>query len=267
MSRVRSVDGTSIAFDRVGNGPPLIVVDGALCRRAFGPSATLAARLASHFTVYTYDRRGRGDSGDAASYSLSREVEDLEALIGVAGAPAALLGLSSGGALALHAAASRLPIAGVVAYEPPYVGDAGQGDTPAHEAELRRLLAHGQRSGAVKYFMRDMVGAPAAAVIMMRAMPWIWRKLVDVAHTLPYDAAVMTGFRVPRARFAAIAAPTLVMHGSKTPARLKHAAHATRDAIPGAVHSELAGQSHNVKPGVLAPAVISFLTAVMAAAR
>ena len=109
--------------------------------------------------------------------------------------------------------------------------------------------------------MKDMVGAPAPIVVMMRLMPWIWRKLEAVAHTLPYDAAVMTAFRIPRARFASIGVPALVMNGGKTDPRLKEAAQAIAKAVPGARHRELPGQTHNVKPDVLAPAVVEFLTA------
>ncbi len=205
MSHVRSTDGTTIAYERSGNGPALILVDGALCSRAFGPSAKLAPLLARHFTVYVYDRRGRGQSGDTPPYSPAREVEDIAALIKETGGSASLLGLSSGGALALEAAATGLAISKVVAYEPPYVDDSGQRGGAAYEDQLKRLLASGNRGAAVKYFMKDMVGAPAALVVLMRLMPWIWRKLEAVAHTLPYDAAVMTAFRIPRSRFASIA--------------------------------------------------------------
>src|SRR5688572_4094273 len=253
MSQVRSKDGTTIAYERSGSGPPLILVDGALCSRAFGPSPKLAPLLARHFAVYVYDRRGRGESGDTPPYSPAREVEDIAALIEAAGGSASLLGLSSGGALALEAAASGLSITKVVAYEPPYVDDAGQRGGDAHEAELRNLLARGNRGGAVTYFMKDMVGAPAPVVVLMRLVPWVWRKLKAVAHTLPYDASVMTQFRIPRARFAAIATPTLVMHGSKTDDRLKNAARMIAAVVPGARHRELAGQTHNVKPAVLTP--------------
>jgi hypothetical protein len=121
-------------------------------------------------------------------------------------------------------------------------------------------LEEGNRGGAVKYFMKDMVGAPAPFVVMMRLMPWIWRKLEAVAHTLPYDAAVMTGFRIPRARFASVAVPALVMNGGKTDPRLREAARAIAEAIPAACHRELPGQTHNVKADVLAPAVVEFLT-------
>jgi pimeloyl-ACP methyl ester carboxylesterase len=258
MNQVESKDGTTIEYERTGRGPALIIVDGAFCSRAFGPSPKLAKKLASHFTVYTYDRRGRGRSGDTGPYAPAREVEDLAALVEAAGGSASLLGLSSGGALALEAAASGLPIEKVIAYEPPYVDDRGNRGGPEHEERLRRLIAQGHRGGAVKYFMKDMVGAPAPMVVMMRLMPWIWRKLSAVAHTLPYDAALMTGFRVPRPRFSSIKVPTLVMNGSKTDARLKDAARTVAAVIPSAEHSVLLGQTHNVNPSVLAPAVVRF---------
>ena len=267
MNHVTSKDGTPIAYERSGSGPALILIDGALCSRAFGPSAKLAALLASYFTVYTYDRRGRGQSGDTPPYAPAREVEDIAALITEAGGSASLLGLSSGGALALAAAAEGLPITNVVAYEPPYVNENQPGDGARHARELARLLADWDRGGAVKYFMKDMVGAPAPVVMLMRLMPWIWRKLQDVAHTLPYDTAVMTEFRVPRARFASIATPALVLNGSKTDTRLKDAARAVAGAIRGAQHRELAGQTHNVGPRVLTPVVVDFLIPAAAASN
>ena len=217
--------------------------------------------LARHFTVYAYDRRGRGQSGDTQPYAPAREVEDIAALIEAAGGSACLLGLSSGGALSLEAAANGLPVTRVVAYEPPYVDDSGQRGGAAYEGQLKRLLAERNRSGAVKYFMKDMVGVPAPIVVVMRLMPWIWRKLEAVAHTLPYDAAVMTAFRIPRARFASIGVPVLVMNGTKTDARLREAAQTIAKAIPAARYRELAGQTHNVKPDVLTPAAVEFLTA------
>jgi len=267
MSDLTSRDGTIIGYERSGSGPALILVDGALCSRDFGPTAKLTPLLASRFTVYRYDRRGRGQSGDTQPYTPEREMEDLGALIERAGGTASLLGLSSGGALALHAAAAGRGVDRVVAYEPPYVAEAAaQGEPAAHEAQLRRLVASGDRGAAVTYFMRDMVGAPAFVPIMMRLMPWIWRKLKAVAHTLPYDAAVMTEFRVPRARFAAIDRPVLVLNGSRTDARLKTAARVLTDTIPGARHAELAGQTHNVNPAVLAAGIMDFLAPVEEAA-
>ena len=264
MSRVTSNDGTSIAYEKSGNGPALILVDGALCSRAFGPSPKLAPLLADHFTVYAYDRRGRGESHDTRPYSPAREVEDIAALVEAAGGAACLLGLSSGGALALEAAAAGVPVNKVVAYEPPYVDSDGQHDGTVHERQLERLLLEHNRGGAVKYFMRDMVGVPAPIVMMMRLMPWIWRKLEGVAHTLPYDAAVMTAFRIPRERFASIGVPVLVLNGSKTDRRLREAARTIADTVPAARHHELVGQTHNVRPDVLAPVVIEYLGATTA---
>jgi pimeloyl-ACP methyl ester carboxylesterase len=255
---VASKDGTTIGYERSGSGPALILIDGALCSRAFGPSAKLAPLLARNFTVYTYDRRGRGQSGDTPPYSPAREVDDLAAIIREAKESPCLLGLSSGAALALEAAASGLPVSKVVAYEPPYVDDRGERGGAGHEGQLARLLAAGNRGGAVKYFMKDMVGAPAPIVVMLRLMPWIWRKLEAVAHTLPYDASIMTQFRIPRARFASIPVPVLMMNGGKTDPRLREAAQTVASVIPGARYRELEGQTHNVKPGVLTPAVAEF---------
>lgn len=260
----RSTDGTSIAYERSGTGPALIIVDGALCSRGFGPSAALAKDLGRNFTVIRYDRRGRGESGDTTPYAVDREVDDLRALIEEADGRASMLGLSSGGALALHAAAAGLPVDAVIAYEPPYVYEgAASGDTD-HEAHLKALIARGDRGGAVTYFMRDMVGAPWFVPLMLRLFFWMWPKLKAVAHTLPYDAAVMTRFRVPRDRYAHIAVPVEVLNGGKSDLRLKNAARTVADAVPGATHGELAGQTHNVNPAVLAEAVRGFFSQAIA---
>jgi pimeloyl-ACP methyl ester carboxylesterase len=256
--RVTAKDGTPIAYERIGSGRPLVLVDGALCSRAFGPMPKLAPLLAKHFTVFTYDRRGRGESGDTAPYAREREIEDLAALIDVAGGSAFVAGISSGGALALEAAASGLPIEKVVAYEAPYVEADGSRRGAEHRPALERLLAAGDRSGAVKYFMGPMVGVPSFAIVMMQLMPWIWRKLKAVAHTLPYDAAVMSEFVVPSARLSTSRVPTAVMFGGKSDERLKKAARATADAVPGAIARELPGQTHQVDPKVLSAALVEF---------
>jgi pimeloyl-ACP methyl ester carboxylesterase len=261
MSQVTSKDGTRIAYERVGQGPPVILVDGALCSRAFGPMPKLAPLLAKDFTVYLYDRRGRGESGDTPPYSKDRELDDLAALIGEAGGAAALVGSSSGAALALEAAMARLPVTRVVAYEPPYIEPDGETRGRAHQARLSERIAAGDRAGALKYFMRDMVHVPAPFVFMMRLMPWLWGKLKAVAHTLPYDSAVMGDFTVPFQRLSAITVPALIMCGSKTDARLKRAAAGVAGSVPGAQAKSLEGQAHNVSPAVLAPAVAEFLRA------
>jgi pimeloyl-ACP methyl ester carboxylesterase len=263
MDKVISKDGTHIAYEKSGSGPALILVDGALCSRKFGPMPKLAPLLAQRFTVFTYDRRGRGDSDDASPpYTKERELEDLAALIQAAGGSAFVVGLSSGGGLALEAAASGLNIPKLVAYEPPYVAVHDAHHAKAnHEAQLLRLLAEGRRGDAVKYFMRDMVGAPGFAVFIMRLIPGIWKKLTAVAHTLPSDANIMGDFSVPAKRLASVRVPSLILYGGKTDAKLKKAAETVADAVPGARRGTLAGQTHNVDPKVLTPAVVEFLTA------
>jgi pimeloyl-ACP methyl ester carboxylesterase len=261
MKTVISKDGTSIAYDRTGNGPPVILVDGALCSRSFGPMPKLAPILARHFTVFHYDRRGRGESGDTTPYMVEREVEDLAAIINEAGGSARVLGLSSGAALALAAAASGLNIKQLALYEPPFIANTKGGHQPPADslARLKQLLSDGRRGDAVKFFMTKMVGAPAFVAVIMRFTP-VWKKLKSVAHTLPYDAAIMGDFTVPAKRAASVVAPTLVMGGGKSPAGLRHAVEAVAGAVPHAQRIMLAGQNHNVALKALAPVVQEFFT-------
>lgn len=264
MSTVTSRDGTAIAFEHMGSGPPLILVDGAFCSRSFGPMPKLAPLLAKTFRVYMYDRRGRGSSGDTKPYAPQREVEDLDALIGEAGGSAYVLGVSSGAGLALEAAASGLAIEKLAVYEPPYMispADSERHAKAAHELQLTRLITAGRRGDAVKYFMRDMVGVPALFVFMMRWMPGVWSKLEAAASTLPYDAAIMGNFSLPAQRLARVRTPTLVIGGGKSEARLRAAVDAAAKAIPDAQLRTLKGQTHNVKPEALTPVVTDFFAA------
>jgi pimeloyl-ACP methyl ester carboxylesterase len=260
MKTVRSKDGTTIAYDRTGEGPPVILVDGALCSRAFGPMPKLVLLLARHFTVYHYDRRGRNASGDTAPYSVDREVEDLAAVINEAGGSAFVLGVSSGAALALAGAARGLSIKKLALYEPPFIAN-GHGHQPPADSQghLQRLISDNRRGDAVKFFMTKMVGAPAFVAIIMPLTP-VWKKLKAAAHTLPYDAAVMGDFTVPTESVSSVAAPTLVMDGGKSPARLRFAVATVTNAVPGAQRVTLKGQTHNVAMKVLAPVVEEFFT-------
>ena len=203
MEQVTSNDGTKIAFDRSGEGPPVVLVGGAFSYRKFPGLVRLAGLLAPRFTVFNYDRRGRGDSGDTQPYAVGREIEDLEALVEAAGGTPSVFGLSSGGALALEAAARGLAVGRLALYEPPFVADAGGPVPPADaEARLAQMVAEGRRGEAVGYFMREVFGAPAAVVAVMRLLP-VWRRLkavantLLVANTLPYEAAVMGDSRCP----------------------------------------------------------------------
>ena len=258
MKTVTSKDGTSIAYDQSGSGPLLILVDGALCSRAFGPMPELAKLLAPHFTVINYDRRGRNESGDTKPYSPEREVEDIEALINEAGGSAFVAGISSGAALALRAAAAGLTIKKLALYEAPFMVDkTGHQPPPDAEAQLKAMIAADHRGDAVKFFMKDMVGVPPFIVFIMRIMP-IFSKLKAVAHTLPYDAAVMGDFSLPAERAASVKIPTFVGGGEKSPVSMQNAVKKLAETIPGSELKMFKGQTHNIAMKVFAPVLIGF---------
>lgn len=257
-----SADGTRIAFERRGQGPLLVLVDGALCSRAFGPARQVAAAFEDAFTVVAYDRRGRGESGDTAPYDVAREVDDLAAVIDAAGGQAAVLGQSSGGALALEAAAAGVPMRRLAVYEAPYVGlrRNRDGSPRDYHGELAALLDAGERGKAVDYFMVKMVKGPAFLPLMFRLMRKPWAVLRATAHTLRYDAAVMgSGFTPPTERLARIATPTLVMCGGKAAPEMADAQRQVASAVPGAAHRMLPGQTHQVSPAALRAAVAEFI--------
>jgi pimeloyl-ACP methyl ester carboxylesterase len=256
MDKVRSSDGTAIAFDRLGGGPPVILVSGASTARAI--HAQLAELLASDFTVFNYDRRGRGDSGDTPPYAIQREVEDLHAVIAEAGGATAVFGNSSGAVLALHAAAAGLPITRLALWEPPFMTDP---DAPrrqqAYVAQLGRLLDAGRRGDAMALFMRS-IGLPEQMIAGMRQAP-MWPGMEALAPTLAYDATIMGDSTVPRL-VASVKAPTLVLDGSDTGAWAARSARALTAALPNPQHRTLEGQSHAVAWDVLAPVLGEFFT-------
>ena len=259
MEKVISGDGTAIAFDRSGEGPPVILVSGALQDRS--GNAPLAALLADRFTVFNYDRRGRGDSGDTKPYAIEREVEDLEALIGQAGGSAAVYGTSSGGNLALRAASSGLAIKKLALWEPNFLVDDSRPALPEDYVEhLDELVSEGRRGDAVGYFMTTAVGMPSEFVAPMRGMP-MWPAMEAVAHTLSYDGAVvrddLRGRPVSTARVASVTIPALVIDGGTTP-WMSDGARELAGALPDARHSTLEGQPHNVDPGAIAPVLEGF---------
>lgn len=261
MEKVISKDGTPIAVDRSGSGPALILVDGAMCSRGFGPMPSLAKELASQFTVYHYDRRGRGDSGNGGAYDVQREIEDLDAVLEHAGGSAMVFGISSGAALAGEAARELRGIRRLALYEAPYVIDSTHEPLPPDFiAETKAFVASGNRSAAVKKFMR-YVGTPAIAVFMMSLLPF-WKKLTKIAHTLSNDLEIIAphhqGRPFPPGKWSMVTVPVLVMAGGKSPAYMQNSMKAWAAAFPNAVHQTLAGQTHMVKQDVLAPELIEF---------
>jgi pimeloyl-ACP methyl ester carboxylesterase len=258
METVTSADGTTIAFDQLGAGTPLVLVAGASCDRAV--DTAIAEALAAHFTVLNYDRRGRGDSTDTLPYAVDREIEDLEVLIAAAGGSATLVGLSSGAALAAHAAASGLPVTQLVMWEPPYRLDAeGQLAAKEYTAELTDLLAQDRRGDALALFI-GMVGLRAEDIDGIRQSPY-WAIGERMAPTLAYDAAVMGDGPVPADQFAQITCPALVLAGGASPDWFRESAQAAAAAIPGAAYDELPGQTHDIAADVLASAVRALTSA------
>ena len=263
MPHVISKDGTQIAYEQDGSGPPLLFVDGAFCYRGFGPGAATARELRDHFTVIRYDRRGRGDSDSGTPWSADREVEDMAALIAAAGGRAHVLGVSSGAVLALAAAGSGLPIDRLAAFEPPFVVDDTHAPMPADFVDrVRAAVASNRRGDAVKMFMR-LVGAPGFAILVMRLFP-AWRKLCAVAHTLPWDLSLVAphhrGRPFPAGCWDNVRTPTLVLYGGKSPAFMQNSARALAAALPTADCELLPKQTHMVKPRVLADALIPFFS-------
>jgi pimeloyl-ACP methyl ester carboxylesterase len=267
VGRVVSRDGTPIAYDRLGRGQPLILVDGALCSRALGPMPKLARLLASDFTVFHYDRRGRGDSGDTKRYAVDREIEDLEAVIKEAGAPALVFGISSGAVLALTAAARGLPIARLALYEAPLIVDDRR--APVAWAPINEAVAAGRRADALKLFLKAM-GAPPIAIAVMRLLP-VWSKIAAVAHTLPHDGAIVQDYQrgepLPAGRWASVTIPTLAVAGTKSPEWMRCGMRSLADVVPNAQYRTLPGQTHNLAAKAIAPLLREFFAGEPGAIR
>lgn len=260
ISTIKSADGTSIAFETTGKGPPLILVGGAFCDRTASTSGTpLAALLAQRFTVFSYDRRGRGDSEDTRPHALDREVEDLAALITAAGGSAAVFGNSSGGLLSLDAAARGLSISKLVVYEPPVILDAGRARSFEDLAkQLDEAAAGNRRSEAVELYFTKVMQMPAPAVAQLRKAP-MWAGLEHIAHTLSYDLLIAARGPLRLEQVSAVRATTLVMDGGASPGWMREAIQNLARAIPNARHRTLEGQTHAVDPKALARALEEFL--------
>jgi pimeloyl-ACP methyl ester carboxylesterase len=257
METTRSADGTTIAFDRFGDGPPIILVVGAFNDRS--TTAPLAQALAPRFTVFNYDRRGRGDSGDNGPYAVDREIEDIGALVATAGGSSAVFGYSSGATLALDAAASGLAITQLALYEPPFRTDVSHPPVPRDlAAQLAGLVSAGRRGDAVELFQSKVVGIPEEVVRQMRHAPF--RPYLEaVAHTLVYDATITGDLSLPAEMLASVSVPALVMCGDQSTPFIQAAAHAAADALPHGRLCVLPGQSHDINPDATAPALADFL--------
>jgi len=257
MAKVRSNDGTVIAYDKKGQGPNLIIVLGALNKR--GSGKRLAKLLEDHFTVITYDRRGRGDSTDNLPYSTDKEVEDIDALVGELGGQAYLYGHSSGAILALLAAKKLADkVKGIALYEVPYDSDtAAQKTSEKYKKELKLLMAEGKNGGAVSLFVKS-VGVTDKQIAAMKRLP-MWKGLTSMAHTLEYDTIELMEL-YPDIDAQAVRTPALVMYGSDSPAFMGRTAKELSKKMRNAQLKKLEGQWHDVKPDALAPVLSEFFS-------
>lgn len=255
METVTSKDGTTIAFDRLGQGPPVVLVCGGSVDRM--ADAAIAQELSSDFTVLNYDRRGRGDSGDTLPYAIEREIEDIEAMLEAAGGSAFLWGSSSGAVLAMDAAASGAPVTKLAMWEPPFIIDENARPPADQVEQYERMIAEGRRGDAAEYFMAKVVRMPPEFVADARNQPW-WPGQEAIAHTLAYDARIMGDYSIPIDTASAVKIPTVVLAGGADFAFMRETAQALADALPNGEVRFLEGQGHNVDPKVLAPAIKDF---------
>ena len=264
---VTSADGTPIAYSEIGAGPALVLVDGALCSRAWGPLTPLAAHLAEHFTVFTYDRRGRNESGDAGDYAREKETQDLAAVVEAAGGSAYVYGVSSGAVLALRSVPAIPGIRGVAVYEAPVMVD-GSTIPDDYLPRLHALVAGGGRNADVlELFCTKIIGVPAEHLDPMKAMP-MWPLMEAGAHTLVYDAAVMEGCQRGTGLDAelvtaltTITVPVLVMDGGASPSTMRTGADAVAAHLSRGRRRTLAGQTHEADPAAVGAALIDHFTA------
>jgi pimeloyl-ACP methyl ester carboxylesterase len=256
METVTSADGTTIAFDATGSGPALVLVMGAFCDRH--TTNSLTKLLATDFTVYEYDRRGRGDSGDTPPYAVGREIDDLRAVVDATGTVPFVFGHSSGAVLALEAAGRDVPMAKLVAYEPPYIVEGTRERPGADLADrLATLVSGGNRADAARLFLTEAAQVPPPVVAMIDQSP-DWPAMVALAHTLQYDIEACDDNEIRPERLGKISTPTLVLGGADSPDWFQATVRATAAAIPGAQYEYLAGQNHGAADDVLAPVLIDF---------
>jgi pimeloyl-ACP methyl ester carboxylesterase len=239
-------------------------------------TAGMAGLLAPHFTVYDYDRRGRGDSGDTKPYAVQREIEDIEALIDAAGGTASLYGMSSGAVLVLEAAkALGSKVTKVAMYEPPFIIDDSRPPAPADYVEqLDAAIAAGDRGGAVEIFMKKALLIPDEFVAMMRGKPMgevfqegvkppEWEAMEAVAHTLAYDGTILKGLMLgkplPKGRWAGVGARAVVIVGGNSEPFFHDGAKALVADMPNAAYRVLEGQDHAVAAEALAPVLVEVL--------
>lgn len=267
MATVTSKDGTKIGFDKIGSGPAVILINGAMAyRSAVDPTlAQLAELMSKDFTVYNFDRRGRGestDNSDVETFTKEREIEDVQALIEEAGGEVMLVGFSSGSALALETAAVTPGVRKVSTYEFPCIVDNGREPLEDYEGQVTKLVRENKIEELLEWWLTKVVGMPAEFVGGMKQDPNFWDSMKATAPTIAHDAAFMTEFMkgqpLPAGYWSKVTVPTLVIDGGASPSWMHNASEALAEQLPEATRATLEGQTHSVDASKLAPVVIDF---------
>jgi len=264
MRTVTSKDGTRIAFEKVGSGPAVILVNGAMSyRRAFDTTLEdLAELLSKDFTVYDFDRRGRGESGNTEPFTKVREIEDIQALVAEAGGEAMLVGFSSGGCVTLETTAVTPGVTKAFVYEVPFIVDDAREPLPDYYGHTSKLVAEGKIDELIEYFIVEVAGIPAEFVGGIKQDKAMWDRMRAIAPTIPHDAAFMGEFMkgkpLPAGYWDKVKVPVLVGDGGASPAWMHNAAEALGKALLHASRETFEGQTHSFDPRVLAPGIIEF---------
>jgi pimeloyl-ACP methyl ester carboxylesterase len=258
MQTLRSRDGTRIACETSGTGPALIIVNGGLSDRS--AAVPLRPFLDLHFTLFAYDRRGRGDSGDTIPYAPEREIEDLAAVVEAVGAPAFVFAHSSGAMLALRAAIRGVPMRRLAVNEPPFIMPGTRPIPPrAVTSRIADRIAANDREEALRIFFLEQIGLSPPALDHLKVSP-MWPRMIALAHTAPYDSEIGIDSALPVALLAKLTFPTLVLNGTASFAWIIETARALFQALPNAQAVHLEGQQHSPAPEVLAPALVRFFS-------
>jgi pimeloyl-ACP methyl ester carboxylesterase len=243
VETVRSADGTEIVYGRTGSGPPLVLVYGNGDVHQFWEGGGVRPTLADRYTVYTIERRGRGESGDATEYELEREAEDVAAVVEAIDEPVTLLGHSGGALYSLEAALRTDTLRNLVLYEPPIQVGGHELDVDGEIAELETLIDRGENEQALASFLRDIAGLTVDDLDALRSAP-IWPEMVEAARTLPRELRAIRQYEFEAARFAAVTTPTLLLTGSESPPLYKDATEAVDQALPNSRIGTFEGERH-----------------------
>ncbi|WP_420369064.1 alpha/beta fold hydrolase [Curtobacterium sp. L1-20] len=264
---VVSADGTVLAVADGGNGPALVVVGGAFDHHGTPYVNLLTAELRDRYRVITYDRRGRGASGDTEPWAIEREVEDLAAVVADVDGPVTALGMCVGAGVVLHAVAAGVPIDAALLHEPPYRATVDpHADDVMFADALDEHVAAGRRAQAVRAFLARVLGIPMGQITALRLKGALWRSLVTDAHVLSRDVRVLNLLAVPERVAASVGVPVLVTAGGDGLDWMRQAARALVEAVPGSEYAEVPGQGHVPAPDVIGR-VLDRFTARVAARR